>query len=147
MSLNAQAGERFFQQGGIDTEPAAAGFDVLEFVEGAKKTQLDGGILFGVVQRPAVSLGPRREWALGQKDAYRVRELAVRGDVENEFRRRSFGFIRKSGAFSNEIVLIHVTLGTGVGFEATNGHGSIMDSYWKRREELLIDDCRLLIEK
>jgi len=80
-SFYPEAGERFFEQRGVYGEAAAVGFDVFEFVEGAEQAELDGGVLFGVVQRAAVSLAPGGNRAFGQEDADRIRDLAVRGDV------------------------------------------------------------------
>ena len=105
-------------------------FYIFQLIEGAEEAQFHGSILFGVVQGAAMGLAPGRAGALGKKDAHSVGELAVGGNVEDEFRRGRLGIVRQRGTSAHEVVLVDVPLGTGVGFHPADGrigHADIME--------------------
>jgi hypothetical protein len=56
-SVDAKARQGFFEQAGVEGQ-ATMSFHVLSLVEGAEEAELNGGVLFGVVQVAAVSFGP-----------------------------------------------------------------------------------------
>jgi hypothetical protein len=52
---------------------------------------------------------------VGEKDAHGIRQLAVGGDIEDEFGGWSFRIVGERGTFSNVVVLVDLALGTGIG--------------------------------
>ena len=124
--FHSQARQSFFEQTCVDAEAAAVGLYVFEFVEGAEEAELDGGILLGVAQGAGMGLAPGGARAVREKDADGVGQLAVGGNVEDEFGGGSFRIIGERRAFADKVVLVHVSLGTGIGLQAADGHGNII---------------------
>src|SRR5579871_2953666 len=65
--------------------------------------------------------------SLGQKYADCVSNFAIRGHIENEFRRGRLRIVTQRIAFTHKVVLVHIALGPSISFKAAHGHGSIME--------------------
>src|SRR5216684_3534971 len=88
-----------------------------QFVEGAEQTHLDGGVLLGISEGASVGFGPGGDDLMREENTDRVGQLAVGGYVEDEFvGRRLMGARCWGGAFPDEVVLVNIALGSGVGF-------------------------------
>jgi len=72
-------------------------------------------------------LAPLCQWSLWQKDADGICKLAVGGHVENELRGGRFWIIRQGQALSHEVILVDVSLRTGIGLQSANRHPDIME--------------------
>src|SRR5690242_5683071 len=70
-----------------------------------------------------MSPGPGLESFVPEKDAYCESCFAVGGHVENIFAGRSLGSISQRHALAHKIILVHVSLATGVSLHATQSHG------------------------
>lgn len=124
--VHAQTCECFFEQCGVDRQAAPLCLYVFNLIEGAKKPEFDGAVLFGIGQKAAVHVGPARKNRIGKKHTDRISKLPVGGDVENELSGGSFRIIRDGRAFAHEVVLVDVALGPGIGFQAADGHRVII---------------------
>lgn len=129
--INAQAGQRFFEQSRVDRQAASVGLHIFEFIEGAEETQLDCGVLLGVIQRTSVSFAPCGARALREKNTHGVGQPAVGSDVKNKFRGGSFRIVGQRRPFAHEVVLVDKSLRTGVGLQTAEGwirrHADIME--------------------
>ncbi len=114
--FNAQAAQRFFQQRRVD-DLAAMRFQVLQFIESSKQAQLGGGVLLGVAKRPSVLDAPCGLRVFAEKDADCIGKFAVGRDVENKLDGWGLRVVFKSRTLADEIVLIDVALGSGVGLQ------------------------------
>ena len=57
-----------------------------------------------------------------EEDADSKSQLAVGGDIENKFGSGSFGVVPQGGALADKVILIDVSLGAGIGLQATDCH-------------------------
>lgn len=91
------------------------GLYILQLVEGTEEAELGGGVLLRVSEWTAVGCSPRRYRFFRQEDTDGISQLAIRGDVEDEFRRGGLRIVGKRGALADEIVLVDVALSARVG--------------------------------
>src|SRR5450755_752022 len=92
------------------------------FVEGLHQAELDRSVLFGFAEHAAAAFGPGCECLGTQKNADSENRLPVRGHVEDELGRGSFGIIVERGSLSDKIVLVNVAGLSSVGFDTADGH-------------------------
>jgi hypothetical protein len=119
--LNAEARQRFFQEGGINRQASTVSLHIFNFVEGAEETELGRGVLFRLGKRAPVSLYPRAHRLLGEENADGISELAVGSDVKDKFRRGRFRIVGDGGALAHEVVLVDISLRAGVSLQAADG--------------------------
>src|SRR5207302_9575888 len=87
-----------------------------------KQSQLRSGILLGLGKRPSMRSRPVANRGLRKEYAYCKGGLPVGRNVKNEFRRWRARVTRQSRPPPDKVVLVHVFLAAGIGFDATLGH-------------------------
>src|SRR6267378_1277596 len=107
----------------VNLQAAARGREGLQFIESPKEAQFSSGILLRVFERSSVHFIPCAHDLLRKKDTDGVGRLSVGSDVEYVFGGQIFGGHDGRGALSDEVVLIHIALGTGIGLQSADSHG------------------------
>lgn len=111
--------ERVLKKNGVDFQVTTLRLHICDFIKGTEEAKLDGGILLRVAQWAAMGLDPGENDRAREKKADGIGVGSVGGDVEDVF--SGLRLIGR-GTFADEIILIHVSLRSGVGFETTYGH-------------------------
>src|SRR3954454_14129080 len=70
---------------------------------------------------------PRCQRSFRQKHTDGIGQLAVRRDVKDEFRGRRLRVTSQSWPFPDEVILVDITLGAGIGLQPPNRHDHIMN--------------------
>ena len=112
-------------------QPASVRLYVFQFVKGAEQAKLGRGVLFRLGQRTAVSCGPGRSPISPAETRSPHRSAFGRKSRRKQIPWRELRDHRQRGAFPYKVVLVNVSLGTGVGLQATHGllgrHADIMN--------------------
>ena len=82
--------------------------------------------VLSIGQGASVPIRPGAQRLIRQEDAHRKHSLAVRSDIENVFAGRSFRSVSHRRPLAHEIVLIDVSLATGVRLHATQSHRTVV---------------------
>ena len=118
------------------------GHHVLDFIEGLKQPHFDSAILFGLIQFASMPGGPSAHGFGLKENADRESRLAIGSYIENEFAGRSLHSIGQRGALSHKVVLIDVTLTTGIGLQAAQSHWvlSLVVGLWSLAKRTKLND-------
>jgi hypothetical protein len=124
--IDAQTAEKLRQSLGVDDEPPAINHHVLDLIEGLEEPHLYRAVSFGFGESAIVTRGPLRRSFFCQKDADCKSGLSVRGYIKNKLGRGTLGQASHRRALPHKIILVDVSLPTGVGLHAANGHKQLL---------------------
>jgi hypothetical protein len=100
---------------------------IFHLVEGPEESEFGGSVLFRVAKGTAMGLPPLGYRLCRKENTYRIGQLAIGSNVEDEFCCGRFRIVAEGSTLTDEIVLIDVPLSASISLEAADRHADIMN--------------------